>query len=115
MTASPAKVGTAWATLARALAERRPVLARYHGHDRVLCPHVLGWKNGRPKVLAYQVDGTTSTGPLPACPEQRWRSLYVDEVEDALIVSGYTWETPCNYTDDSNCVDQVASSIVAAN
>ena len=35
----------AWDLLALARAERRPVKARYRGAERVLCPHVLGWKS----------------------------------------------------------------------
>ena len=71
----------AWDVLAQALHERCPVRALYHGTERVLCPHVLGWKAGRAKALCYQVGGTTGHGALPADPEQRWRSLFVDDLE----------------------------------
>lgn len=111
MSAVPTELGTPWAVLARAISERRPVRARYHGYGRVLCPHVLGWKNGRPKVLAYQTRGATSSGPLPVQPEQRWRSLYVDEIEDATIAWDCAWQTADNYTASSNCIDEVALSI----
>src|SRR5712691_4479178 len=37
----------AWAVLEQALTEKRPVALRYHGPDRILCPHAIGWKNGR--------------------------------------------------------------------
>lgn len=40
----------AWAVLAQALIQRRPVQARYHDRQRNLCPHALGWKNGHAKV-----------------------------------------------------------------
>lgn len=86
----------AWATLAQALCERRPVRARYHGHERLLCPHVLGWRAGRPKVLSYQAAGGTSGGALPVTPQQRWRSMFVDEIEDAVITN-HPWETADNY------------------
>lgn len=86
----------AWGTLARALEERRPVSAVYHGHERVFCPHVLGWTKLRAKVLAYQVAGTTSTGVLPRAPERCWRSMFVDEVEDAVVTEG-RWRSAENY------------------
>jgi len=76
----------AWDVLARALAERQPVRARYHGHERVLCPHALGWRGRRAKVLAYQAAGTTSTGELPAAAHLRWRSMFVEELEGPAIV-----------------------------
>ncbi len=96
----------AWAILARAVAERHPVEAHYHGQRRLLCPHALGWKNGRPKVLAYQTGGTTSGGDLPADPTQRWRSMFIDEIEDPIITSG-PWQTAVNYTPASNGIDEV--------
>lgn len=49
-----------WAVLQQAIREKRPVRARYHGTERLLCPHALGWKNGRPKVLCYQVRARAS-------------------------------------------------------
>ncbi len=75
----------AWDVLALALAERRPVRARYRGAERVLCPHVLGWKSGRAKTRCYQTGGTTGHGGLPSNPAQRWRSLFVDDLEDVKL------------------------------
>jgi hypothetical protein len=86
----------AWAILARGLAERRPVRARYQGTDRLLCPHVLGWHNARPKVLSYQSAGETSHGPLPTDRRLRWRSMFVDEIEDAVLTDE-PWESADNY------------------
>lgn len=97
---------SAWAVLATALIERRPIRARYHGRDRLLCPHALGWKNGRAKVLCYQAAGTTSDGTLPADPLHRWRSMFVDELDDAIITD-QPWQTASNYSPHSNCIDQI--------
>jgi hypothetical protein len=111
MTDSPVQLPTTWAILARAIHERRAVRARYHGHDRILCPHILGWKRGRPKLLAYQADGTTSTGSLPARADQRWRSLFVEEIDHIAIAWGTRWQTAQNYAVNSNCVDQIAFAV----
>ena len=100
----------AWATLAQALDERRPVRACYHGTRRILCPHALGWKNGRPKVLAYQVGGTTTQGTLPADPRQCWRSMFVDEIEDPIITDD-PWQTADNYRRNFNGIDHVEVEI----
>ena len=97
----------AWTILARAIHERRTVRARYHGHERLLCPHVLGWKNGRAKVFAYQTAGSTSSGALPQVSSDRWRSLFVDEIEDPTIVPDACWDTADNYTPHSNGIDEV--------
>jgi hypothetical protein len=102
----------AWEVLECAVAERRTVKVIYHGHERVLCPHALGWKDGRAKALVYQSDGTTSSGPLPVDPRQRWRSLFVDEIEHATLVDD-KWETADNYSPSSpsNAIDTLVRQV----
>ena len=100
----------AWPILERALTEKRPVRVSYHGHERVLSPHVLGWKNGRAKVLAYQADGTTSHGALPNNTRQRWRSLFIDEIENPEITDD-RWESADNYTPDTNAIDHLELAV----
>jgi hypothetical protein len=68
-----AALPTTWACLEAALRQRRPVSVSYHGKQRVICAHALGWNNGRPMVLGYQTGGQTTTGALPADPRKRWR------------------------------------------
>jgi hypothetical protein len=87
----------AWAVLEQALCQRRPVHVSYHGRRRLLCPHALGWKGGRPMLLGYQTGGQTSTGALPADPRQRWRCLFVDEVDQVLVDMSSPWGTADNY------------------
>ena len=104
MTAGPHRPA-AWAILEQALTDKRPVRARYRGSERVLCPHALGWKHGRPKVLSYQSGGTTSQGPLSPGP-QAWRSMFIDEIED-LTITDTPWQTAANFSHGSNCFDVV--------
>jgi WYL domain len=107
MTDLPRARPAAWAVLAQAIEERHTVRARYHGHERLLCPHALGWKNGRAKVLAYQSAGSTSSGLLPQASRDRWRSLFVDEIEDPTIVPDAPWNTADNYTAHSNGIEEM--------
>jgi hypothetical protein len=88
----------AWGPLEGALRARRPVQVSYHGRERLICPYALGWKAGRPLLLAYQTGGQTSTGALPADPRHRWRCLFVDEV-DRVVTTGPAspWGTADNY------------------
>lgn len=92
--------------------ERRPVAAIYQGVPRVLCPHALGWKGGRAKVLSLQSGGRTSAGPLPAAPEARWRCMFVADVEAATIVDA-PWESADNYSGPHPCLDIVAAEVEA--
>jgi hypothetical protein len=98
--------------LERAVLQRRRVRVRYHGSDRIGCPHVLGWKKGCAKALLYQVGGMTSQGSLPDDRGQRWRSVFVDGIEEAMIVDG-PWETADNFSGDPTGVDTVYVAVAA--
>ncbi len=100
----------AWGVLEEAIRVKSPVRAGYHGHERVLCPHALGWKSGRPKALSYQAAGTTSEGPLPVEAEQCWRSMFVDEIEDGRLTDG-PWRTADNHSTNSNCFDYIEKQV----
>jgi hypothetical protein len=107
----------AWAPLHAALHARRPVEVSYHGRHRTVCPHALGWKTGRPMVLAYQTGGQTSTGKLPADPRQRWRCMYIDEIDNVDAADpATTWATADNYnhTHPFPAIDHVTIAIGAA-
>lgn len=99
-------IPTAWQTLHLALQQRRTVRAWYHDRLRVLCPHALGWKNGRAKALVYQ---TTILGPHGHDP-RGWRSLFVDEIQDATLTDD-PWSTAGNYTLDTTGIDTLDAAI----
>jgi hypothetical protein len=97
MTTTPAPPA-AWAPLEAALRQRRPVRVTYHGRQRLICPHALGWRLGRPMLLGYQTGGQTSTGALPSDPRRRWRCMFVDEVDHVLAADPASpWQTADNY------------------
>jgi len=100
----------AWEVLEEALTQRRSVRARYHGHDRIICPHLLGWRHGRIVALVYQTEGSSSSGPIPADPRHRWRSLFLDEIEDATIADEQ-WQTANNYNPDSDFFDSIILTV----
>ena len=91
-------VPAAWAPLHAALTARRAVKVSYHGRQRIVCPHALGWKTGRAMVLAYQTGGQTSTATLPADPRARWRCMYIDQIDHIGAADpASTWQTADNY------------------
>ena len=91
----------------------RPVAVAYHGRQRIICPHALGWKNARPMLLGYQVGGQTSTGALDADPRKRWRCMYVDEIEQVHPDRTTPWATAENYNASRpfNTIDQLAVAV----
>jgi hypothetical protein len=106
MTTTPIAIPTTWNVLHEALTHRRAVRATYHDRLRIICPHALGWKNGRPKALVYQTDIL-----VPHTHEPRgWRSLFIDEIQH-LAISNDPWATSPNYTPHTTGIDTLATAI----
>ena len=116
MTTPPAPPAT-WAPLEAALRQRQPVRVSYHGRQRVVCPHALGWNNARPMLLGYQVGGQTSTGTLDPDPCKRWRGMYIDEIDHVHADGTTPWATADNYNPSRpfNAIDQVAVAVSSDN
>ena len=107
----------AWAPLEAALRQRRPVRLSYKGSQRVVCPHALGWKNGRAMLLAYQTDPHTTTGAPPAHPKQGWRNMFVDHIDQVLAADPASkWHTADNYNHvhPFNSIDNLTIAIPPA-
>ena len=63
--------------------------AIYDDLPRLLCPHVLGWKSGRPHALFYQFGGSSSRGlPMAAEGVGEWRCLAVEKLSRVGIRAG---------------------------
>ncbi len=66
--------------LRTAIQDRRMVRLRYRDKDRIVETHDYGIQHGRPRVLVYQVGGSSS-GKLP-----NWRWMDVDLISDAELL-----------------------------
>jgi len=105
--------GPAWETLEAALRQRRPVRLTYHGRQRTVCPHALGWKNDRAMLLAYQSAGQAPAGALPG-PRQGWRNLFVEDICDITLADpAAAWETADNYNaaNPFNSIDHLSIAV----
>ncbi len=69
-----------------AIANRNLVEFTYHGYHRIAEPHVYGIKDGKRKILVYQIGGLTSTGSVPD-----WRLIGLEEVSGLRVVKGETF------------------------
>jgi hypothetical protein len=69
------------ATISAAIRTKHLLAFDYGGHHRVAEPHVYGRLAGVDKLLAYQVDGTSSTGGLP-----QWRRFDLHRVTGLTIL-----------------------------
>lgn len=68
--------------LLQAIRQKRIIEFDYHGHHRVVEPHVYGHYHGQEQLLGYQVGGTSSHGNIP-----EWRRFDVIEVHGLLVSS----------------------------
>ncbi|MGH9069728.1 MAG: hypothetical protein ACRDX8_00840 [Acidimicrobiales bacterium] len=110
----PTPLPSAWNTLEAALRQRRPVELIYHGRQRIVCPHALGWKNNKAMLLAYQTAEHTSTDALHADPRRQWRNLFVDDINHLTLADPASlWETADNYNaaHPFNSIDQLHIAI----
>jgi len=109
---------TPWTALNTALRARRPVLVNYHGHQRLICPHALGWKKDRPIMLGYQTGGHSTSGSLQPDPTKRWRCFYIDHIDDVTPADHTSqWATADNYNPNRpfppGVIDELAIAITA--
>lgn len=88
---------------AQAMAERKQILCSYHGHERELCPVVLGHRSGREVALTYQFAGASKT-PLP--PGGEWRCLYLAEARHVRLRDG-PWHAGSSHQRPQGCVEIV--------
>jgi hypothetical protein len=92
--------------LRHAIITRQQVVARYGGHEREFCPHILGWKDGAERCLVYQFAGTSRTGRIfPGSPDN-WRCLKVEEIEVIRLQSG-RWYSGQSHERTQRCLDTV--------
>lgn len=104
----------AWAALEAALRQRRAVRVTYHGHERLICPHALGWRNNKAMLLGYQTGGHTHTGMLPAAPNSRWRNFFIADIDHvATDELASPWQTADNYNPvhPFNAIDELTIAI----
>lgn len=87
----------------QAILQEKQITCMYDGHYRELCPLVIGYKDKKEKVLAYQFAGNSKSG-LPHGGE--WRCLYVSRVRAAQTRDG-PWHEGNEHTKTQRCVDLV--------
>lgn len=80
-------------TLKSAIRNRRCVLMMAEQRRREVCPHALGYKDKRLKVLAYQYAGGSASG---LANDGGWRCFVLDDVWWAEIIDG-TWHSSRDY------------------
>ena len=89
-----------------AILQKKQIHAYYNKHYRVMCPHVIGYKNGVPHALLYQFGGTSSSGLAPIGSGDNWRCIFVDKLTHLESKTG-DWYTAPNHSRPQKCVDRI--------
>lgn len=94
-----------------AIVQKKQIVARYNGHPRVLCPHVLGYKNGNEQCLFYQCGGTSDSGLGAVGSSKNWRCIPLDGLDEVSTRDG-DWYTAYKMgSRPQNCVEQVVIEV----
>ena len=87
----------------KAILEKRIIVAVYGGYRREMCPHVIGYKDGRENALFFQFGGGSRSG-LP--PGGEWRCIHLADLSDISVQDG-SWRTGQDHSRRQSCVDQI--------
>ena len=90
-----------------AIQQKLVVTAMYQEYERIMCPHVIGYKDGVLNALFFQFAGGSKSG-LP--PGGQWRCVHVDELTDVRAEPG-EWHTGPDHSRPQTCVDQVIAEV----
>lgn len=92
----------------RAILNRLQVAMLYKGEWREICPYILGHKDGRETLLAYQFAGASKrSGSIP-----NWRCFDLAEVQSPTLRHG-PWHGSAAHRTKQRCVDIVCVDVNA--
>ena len=99
-----------YAVIRQAILNKDQVIGIYQGHNREICPHVLGSKEGRSQALFYQFGGTSNSGLGPVGSGDNWRCFPIAGLSNVSTRKG-DWYTAPNYSQQQTCVDFIDVAI----
>jgi hypothetical protein len=94
----------------QAVLQKKPIRAMYHGKVRLLCPHVIGWRDNREHVLCYQYGGQSTRPIMPPGSPDNWRCMFVDELRSVEVIDE-PWVTAPIHTRPQNCVQIIDAQV----
>ena len=93
--------------IVNAIRQQLVVTAMYQGYERIMCPHVIGYKKGVLNTLFFQFAGGSKSG-LP--PDGQWRCVHVDELSSVSAAPG-EWHTGPDHSRPQSCVDEIIAEV----
>lgn len=96
----------------QAIESRTPIRATYGTRSRILCPHAVGWKDGKLHVLCFQSGGASTSG-LSTDPNDNWRCLNLAKMSQIQLAGDESWRTAHSHRRPSTCIDEILDQIPA--
>jgi len=98
---------TSYQLIAEAIRSKKQIHSTYSGLHREMCPHVLGYKDGKEQALFVQFGGLSSSKGSITPASAEWRCIPVGNLSNIKLVDGpwYTLETQNKRR--TSCVDQI--------
>jgi hypothetical protein len=110
MSVIPAKIQTVediYGLVRRAVLNKRPIRAIYHGRDRWFCPHRLGWnRKGQIRVLCYQYGGQSGSGLQGSGSPANWRCIALEKLSRVELLED-EWQSAPNHSRPQTCIAEV--------
>lgn len=98
----------AYEIVRQAILKKMIVIAWYDGYERIMCPHVLGTKKGRPQALFYQFGGGSRSGLSADSSPDNWRCLSLDQLTQVRSEEAQgNWHSAPDESRPTTCVDQI--------
>jgi hypothetical protein len=93
--------------------ERKPLRVIYDGHERLLCPQMLGRnKAGQTRVLCLQIGGESASG-LRHAGQGDWRCLSLEKFRNVEQVAA-NWQTAGDSLRRPKCIEQIELEVSSA-
>lgn len=89
----------------QAIVGKKSVTCYYKGLLRLMSPHVIGIKNGKPHALFYQYAGQSNSG-LSSDRSKNWRCIPVNDILN-LELNNDAFQTANNHSTGQVCVDRI--------
>ena len=91
-------------TLKKAIQFKQCLRVLAAGRSRDICPHALGTKDGKMRLLAFQYDGGSASGLAAG---GQWRAFFLNEISVATPIEGRWQSGPSVLAKTEACLDEV--------
>jgi hypothetical protein len=91
-------------TLKKAIQFKHCVRVFAAGRSRDICPHALGLKDGKARLLAFQYDGGSASGLAAG---GQWRAFFLNEISVATPIKGHWQSGPNLLAKTEACLDRI--------